>query len=444
MAPEPHTDGRVSCPECDAINAPDAKFCADCGCMLADEKAPRGRRAAAADAVEKSRARREFARIKSTVVAVRLVFLVSAVLAAVQVAMWNLVMLAVETEQLGALYVPITILVYGQLALMIVGGLLVVRAPLVWTVVGACYWTLNTAIGWWMNAGAINVATILTGFHTLLVLAFWFGVAQAARIQRLMAENPELSLERKGFDPSRRVAGGVAAKTHARRRRDRGEAWSGRLKVLGIAAGGLVVVVAAIWFLTRPPAVDSTLERFATAWRRSDVDAIQEMVARGRVREGLERRGWLPALPELGEATVRAGSTSATAKYACGEGDVTVAFERVGADWRIRAVELPPIAPAPLQPAIDAFRAAWGADGMDPLVGLFRPGSRERLGGALRRIFERRGWGERRPELDGTDPGRIRNGRVRVLFGLEHDELSVVFEYWHPQWHVVALSPPGR
>lgn len=119
MTPAGQLDDQVPCPECGALNLPDAKFCADCGCMLVKPARAEGdrparpaarRRFGTVDAVEKSRARQEFARTKSIVVTIRLVYWSCAILALLYVAMWHTA-LATTAGKLGPWYLPITVLV---------------------------------------------------------------------------------------------------------------------------------------------------------------------------------------------------------------------------------------------------------------------------------------------------------------------------------------------
>lgn len=440
----------ISCAQCGEANAEGAAFCTQCGGALAAQgAAPRRHRTRAkGDAAERSRARQEFGRIKQTVLTVRAVFWSCALLAGVQVLAWHLVAAAEELEPAGTIGLLVTALLWGQLGLVVAGGIWVLRAPLVWTVVGACYWTLNSAVMLFASGGVPRPMDLAQAF---LAVAFWFAVAQAARVQRMLAADPSLQLVRKRIDPSRRVEGGVGDEARARARQARRQAWQGRLRLLGVVAIVLVVAGFSIYRITRPPAVDATLAAFEERWRQHDVDGVCALFAAGAdgsvagaLREELEQRGWLTALPRLGEAELTDRGDVVRARWSMGEQSIDALFERQRGGWLMQRVALPPIdAPDP-DATISAFRQAWQTPGTAALVAMMRPASRERLGDTLRRLLERRDWHERRPELGAVDPGRVRSARTKVLFTIEHDELGVSLEYWHPQWYVVGVSLPRQ
>lgn len=422
-------------------------FCAQCGVKLGSVAATgqrrRSRRTATGDAAERAFARQEFGRIKSVVLTVRGVFAASAVLAVVCVLVLYRVAQVLVGEERHLVHLVMWMGI-GEFAMLTVGALLVVRAPLLWTTVAACYWTLNTLLSWWIDDFAIGSWTML---RLLLLASFWFAVGQAARVQRLMAADPTLQIVRKRLDPERRVAGGVADEARLRQRQARAQRWR-----KGVQLGGLVLLLAVgFWFvigqLSKPPAVDQSLERFAASLRTGTFDSIGDLCIDGpggqmtrSLREGLERRGWQAQALVQAAPTVEATDTHATVTYRPGENQVICHWRRDEARWRVVDIDLPPLVAPPVDSALQAFRAAWQQSGADALLAQLRPASRDRIGPALRRILENREWIERRPELGDVDMGKVRDGRARATFLLGDTELTVQFEYWHPQWHVTGLS----
>jgi len=345
----------------------------------------------------------------------------------------------------GSWRLALTVLVWGQLAVTIAGALLVTRAPLVWTTIGACWWTLDTVLNVWLGGLApMNI------FRLLLMLSFWFAVGQAARVQRLMAADPSLQIVRKRLDPDRRVEGGIADAAQSRRRAEGRRILRRRVALGGIVVVGLVAVVAVIRLATRPPTVDATVQAFAEHWTRGDIAALGELFEEGAasrranaLRDDLEQRGWKGEPPRLGEPEVSPSNGSALATFPCGDGQLSVAFrrhERIG--WKVTQVSLPSFVVPDVAPGIEAFRRAWATEGTDALVACFRPASRERLGASLVRLLEKRDWQQRRPALGDLDPGTSGRDRRKVLFAMGLDELGVTFEFWHPQWVVVGVQLP--
>ncbi|MCA8964441.1 MAG: hypothetical protein KDC48_06135 [Planctomycetes bacterium] len=438
----------VACAECGTDNPAETTFCTQCGVKLVAPRknVGRGRRRKAGDAAQRSRTRQEFGRIKQTVLTVRSIFWACAALAAGWLGLWHFFAAAEGLELTSTVGMVITVLLWGQLVLLIAGAIYVLRAPLVWTTIGACYWSLNTVVVVLAAGGMPGPMDVAQAF---VAVAFWFGVAQAARVQRFMAEDPSLQLVRKRLAPEQRVVGGVGDDVRARRKRERRSAWRGRLRVLGMAAVVLLVAGFAIYKVTRPTPVDATVQTFGKRWSLHDVDGVCSLFDTGAtgslassLREELEQRGWSAALPPLGDAQVETRGDRAVVRWPLGKSEVLTRFVRSRDVWQLDHIALPPVdAPAP-DDAVAAFVAAWEGAGTDALVDSFRPASRERVGGSLRRMLERREWHEQRPALGARDVGPVRAGRCRVLFTIEHDELRVNFEYWHPRWYVVGVALP--
>lgn len=436
-----------SCPACGKAAAPGAGFCTHCGEPL-DVPRPRRARRTGGDAAERARSRHEFGRVKSVVLTVRSVFLAGVVYAIVLVALAH----TVDAKALGGLgagaRTAVFVLVYGNLVLTSAGALLVLRAPLVWTVVGACYWTLDAALNLWLGDFALPPGLLVKMF---LTVAFWFAVGQAARVERLMAADPTLQIVRKRIRPEQRVAGGVAEQARGRLRADRRRALLGRLRLGGIVVLALVGLGFAVRALTAPPTADAVLARFTEHWQQRDVDAIAAMFDGGAesvaARDWLEaaaRRGWRAGLPATGEATNEVRDDRAVLQFALADGAMRAGFARLGQSWRLQRLELPPLVAPDVVPAIEQFRQAWAARGSDALLAMLRPESRDRLGSATVRLLERHQWGEQRPALGDFTAGPVRQGRAKVFMVLGDDEISVGFEYWHPRWWLASLTLPRQ
>lgn len=447
--PSGATPPPIPCADCGHDNPAGTTFCTQCGVKLSGMRKAAGRRRQrhTSDAAQQSRARQEFGRIKQVVLTVRTIFWACAVLAAGQLAFWHWFAAGAVLELSSAVRTAVTLLLWGQLGMLVAGAICVMRAPLLWTTIGACYWSLNTVV---MLAGG-GIPGPLDLARVFIAVAFWFGVAQAARVQRFLAEDPSLQLVRRRIAPEQRVVGGIADDARARRRHERRQAWRGRLRLLGMIAAVLLVGGFAVHWLTRPTPVDATVQEFARQWSLHDVDGLCARFEAGAtgsraqaMREELEQRGWKAALPQLGAVKVESRGDLALVRWEVGYGELLARFVRARDDWQLEQIALPPIeAPAP-EAAIAAFATAWASSGTDALVASFRPASRERLGGALARLLERREWHEQRPALGDRDVGPVRGGRCKVLFTIGHDELSVSLEYWHPHWYVVGVALPRQ
>jgi hypothetical protein len=435
-----------ACPSCGAEQPVGTKFCTACGALVAAErprptgKGRRGAAPAALDQLERAKGRREFARVKTIAFSMRALFFACAFLAVVFLLLGLLARSGAPGDERWI--VDLFLLLVGvELLLSIAGGLFVVRAPLVWTVVAASYYTLNTSLEWLLTDFEWNLRMALRSFG---VVCMWCGVAQASRLQQLMAADPSLTLRIQKVAPERQVHGGVVDQANARRRREGRAALVRRLQLVGAIVVGLALVGFAVSWLSAPPTVDASVQRFQTAWRQSGAEAVRALfpVTSARLAEDLERRGWATSRPALGTLQLEATETHAEAKYPIGDTVVRVRWQLVEGRWQAREILLPALQPTAIEPAVQAFREAWQAAGTEALVQQFRSNSRERLGPTLVRMLTKRDWHERRPPITETYPGRDGGGRQRVGFGIDGEQVDVTFEFWHPQWYVVGVSLP--
>ncbi len=434
--------GGLVCAGCGLANDTGAQFCAQCGSQLGVPRTVRRSRGeAATDAVERAHGRKQFGRIKKVVGIVRSVFGASAALAGVWLLAWHFGGTDVDED----LVVPVTVLLWSMFAITAAGALLVMRAPLPWTTVGACMWTLDAALRFaWFGTGG---STLLQAFFAV---AFWFAVAQAARVQKLMAADPSLQLVRKRIDPSRRVAGGVSEHARKSAAADRRATWGARLRLVSFVVLGCVLLGGAYHVATRPPTVDAIGAALFANWAKSDVEAIAALFGDGphgaratEFRDDVGRRGWTGALPTSSEPVTTSQGDTATATSKVAGGEIRFQFARSGNRWSIVRAVFPALVPTDLAPALEDFRRAWAAPGADELVAMFRPESRERLGGSLRRMLEKRSWNQKRPPL-GEVATRDAGTRRRADFALGDDEVGVALEFWHPRWVVVGVTLPRQ
>jgi hypothetical protein len=433
-----------ACPACAADNVRGQSFCSACGASLA---APSRSRRTRGDAAQQQQGRREFGRIKSVVLAVRSVFWVGVLLAGLSVLVWTKVQAVWPgSDTTKAL---VWALLLAELALMLAGAWLVVRAPLIWTVVAASCWTLTTVATLWLTDFAVPPTMLL---RLLVVVCFWFAVAQAARVQRLMAADPSLQIVRRRIDPARRVVGGVADDAKERRRQDGRAQRARRLRLVAAVAVGIVAAWFIIGFVQRPPAGDEAIARFAERWPNGDAAAIGADFADGghgrrgvQLGEQLARRGFhVGSMPALGEPKIERADEQVAVSWPFRAGQVRAVFLLDERRWVLADVELPPIEAGDPAPAVAAFRTAWDTPGLAALLAMLRPESRERLGGSMERLLKKRDWHERRLALGTEVVGRATAGRCRVALAVGDGEVVVQFEYWAPSWRVVSLSLPNE
>lgn len=449
-----------SCPACGASNEASARFCHACGAELAAETrtttAARERKrtkrsevaSADQDRARKSLARQEFARTRTIVASLRASYGVAALIVTVLVLVPSLL----------AGY-PIGIATGGiALAIMVPGFVLIVRQPLLWSLVIAALWTVLVAVEYVFAGGAgIGVGFAIEVF---IAIAMWAGVTQAARLQRLMQENPELTLAKRRVAPERRVAGGVAETARESRRQANRARRLGRLKLAGLALLLLVALITALVFAMRPESVEVPLERFTRHWSAAELAALVAQFDAGAVdREKLEsalaRRVWRDTRPALGAArreprgsdeVLAAFPVEASVTTQAGEIGVLLRLDAAAKRWRLVDLELPDLRVGDPEAAAAAFRSAWSADGLDALIALCNEGLQQRRA-SLERVLEKRDWLRARPAIAESGIGKpTRSGSVSIEFELEGDAgiVETGWEYWHPSWRMTRFKPPAE
>lgn len=479
----------IACNACDAFNSPKASVCIECGerlhagdAMRADPAAspPPLQRQGDADAappelpgrapkvarkhvsrrqrdpeqVERSRQRQEFGRIKNIVFTVRSIYWSGVVFAITQLLLFHLILSPAFAElEMTTMRLVCGVVLWGQLVLLFAGARLVVKKPFVWTVVGAVYWLLSTAQAFWIASLGDWLLLQDTRFFAYLtmmsfmLIAFWFAVAQARRVQRLMDENPELQLQRRRLSAEERSYGGVAEEARTRRADERRRSHAAQLRLIGVALGVLLLGGGGVWAMTRPPAPEDAAAAFEAGWSEKDFDQVFALCEGGkagrladRMRESLEQRGWHESPPELSEVDVQQDGERAATVFVCEGGQLLLLWQLDESQWQVRSVTFPELDVGSAGAGVVQFREAWQTPGMDALRAMVRAED-SRVGTGIRNILDRRGWLEKRPPLGDVDIGSVRSrGRATSTFELEDVELRITLQYWHPGWKITGFS----
>ncbi|MGK0154284.1 MAG: hypothetical protein ACI9SE_001235 [Neolewinella sp.] len=404
--------------------------------------------------VERSRQRQEFGRIKNIVFTVRSVYWSGVLFAVTQLLLYHLILLPAFVEQeLMALAVIVGVISWGQLALLIAGAKLVMGKPYVWTIVGAAYWSLGTAQAFWIASladWALLQDTRFVAYLTMMafmLVAFWFAVAQAKRVQRLMDSNPDLQLQRKRLDPEERSTGGIAEEASARRGKERSRSHAMQFRLIMVAVGVLLLGSGGVWAMTRPPSPAGAAATFQELWTAGDLDQIYLLCIGGKsgatgstLREGMQQRGWERQPPKLDDVVVDGSEKRATSLFSCDAGELGVLWRLSDRGWRISSTSLPDLVVGDVNEGVAAFRKAWASSGSDALMAMIRTED-YRIETGVSNILKGREWVESRPALGDVDVGEVRSrGRVTTTFALGEKELRITLRYWHPGWKIAGLS----
>jgi hypothetical protein len=111
----------------------------------------------------------------------------------------------------------------------------------------------------------------------------------------------------------------------------------------------------------------------------------------------------------------------------------------------------PPPPPPPFTGRPFEFQRAWNHGSLDDVAAFLAPGDRDRRMTKIRRILDRRGWGEKRPQLGAPVEEELRRG-IQTTFPLQGYEEGVAFKvYWQAfevngvtQWWWMKTKWPSR
>lgn len=415
---------------------------------------PKGGRRSRASAAEPDRAEaqlalREFNRSRELIGHLRLVYWLGAVLMALLLVP-GLVQRddAPDGSDEGGARWLWTLFFGVGLVLMVVGALRVRAQPLLWTVVIACLWSVYAVI----VAGIYVYLGVFPGpmdlMTILFVAVFWFAVARAARLERIMREHPEFQVDRRRVKEAS-VSDGVVVRARDKRQREKKSVLMGRLRIIGIAVLVAAVAVFAYRVSTAPPTLNQAIESFRGAWDRAGADGVLGAFDKGdrdEVRSRLERRGWLQTRPELGAvgedaATAVKFPVAGSATTVPGTVIVNFAFDERLRRWQIFGINLPDLLTPKAESAIAEFESAWTKEGIDEIVNLFTPGMQAKRP-TLERLFESKGWLTRRPKIEDSSVTRSDSNSLRVRFETEDGTIETRWENHYPQWRMNSIRPP--
>ncbi|MCB9896435.1 MAG: zinc ribbon domain-containing protein [Planctomycetes bacterium] len=339
-------DAMVACPECSALNPPDAARCVECGRALGESS--RAAKPGALDESERERLRErlsaasEMGTLRSDLRALRLLF-----------GLWALPLLALGAMLLFAASAEGD----GSRLLLIVGCVYLLLGV---TSIVAAVRIFHQPFGWSLGLAILQVAAHLAGrpvdqwlmpsYGLFLAVGQVFITWSAWRVRQLAREHPDLwnALEHhRARDAFReRVGEGGTARQRARRRR--------RVPgpVLAATVGAIVIGAAGILLwkqqATAPDSVDESRARFEASWNAGDLDRValefdaprRERMLRS-TRTLVDRQGW-DALPALGARRVeREDETLHVCAYDVGGRTLRAHWSWRETHWVLAGLEFP-------------------------------------------------------------------------------------------------------
>ena len=178
----------IACRKCKTINESDSSFCEHCGEALGEHS---GESTSGQESeVDLRLAKIELGHLKKSISAVRILFIVYTVGTGIILALCALVALAFPgPEALILLGVSA-----GIFATALLGAFRVSNEPFFWSIALAAFSTIFAIMI--MVSGAL---ISFIGFISITsTLGLWVCVSRAARIQKLLNEHPDLTLDKRG------------------------------------------------------------------------------------------------------------------------------------------------------------------------------------------------------------------------------------------------------
>lgn len=391
---------QAKCPLCGARNAAEARFCSSCDGVLAPEapKAPdeHDEEAHALSVRARQDATAELRRGHRWIGAITWLYRLGAL--ALGLATAGAIVALARTEvplQQGVLVVGLLTLLT---VLLLMGALVILFRPFVWTLVVA---SLTTVVAIVHLVGPNPLGLALPAAATLAAL-LWAALIPTLHFRRLVSAHlDQFILYHSSLRTRRLLATHAAEERHDRllavMRNAGRHAWKlsatiGGIFVLASAFGTRIVLTS-----VRPQDPIVVFDAFEAAWNGGDLDSIGAMYpaeARAAKTEWLtgmvESHDWQAAMPNLADRTVAEKSNGKWVEYQ--SGDVSIRANWMLEEdlmWYLVRIEMPI---PPLEPVLAKFREAWERSDTDAICLYFPPDHQERMRASIEKSSERRGW----------------------------------------------------
>ncbi len=387
------------------------------------------------------RARREFAKVKKIIPTLMALYLISAVGSAILLVLISFAAVAIDIPTY------LTLAAFANLTVNLGAAIRVRKKPHVWALLSAVIATvlvISDMVG--------RDGSFFTFFIDLFWAAcFWAAVGYASRYEKVLARYPELA---KG-----RIARARPGRDRQGARRRRKPARSGVPE--GAVFGGVLLAGLLLGFVFHSTSVkikspNHLAECIREEWSAGDLDGLASHVASDRrdpflrkLKKGLTRRGWQDRRPALGEPIVdlsglTAGRLSITFPIR-NEAPLETRWRLEGTKWTLHDMDLPSVqVKVPLDGVVDQFIVTWNGGDAADIAALSPPDKVDRQAKALRKIFRRRGWEERRPTVERPRIVAPRDGRATVVFDLEDDSLTTKWRFDGSAWRLSGIRFPKR
>jgi hypothetical protein len=183
--------------------------------------------------------------------------------------------------------------------------------------------------------------------------------------------------------------------------------WISALLVVVLGGGGYIV-----WAASRPVAdIQATTAELVSAWQAADLDLLagfhhptRRAEFRKRLQVIADHRGWQSGFPQVGDqsAKVSEGTTEdpdlglSSLSFDGGWAEFNWQYEPARNCWYIYGFDL---APPPLAPRAEDFRATWGSSSPEAMAPFFREEYRDKWVDLFQRKARQDEWASGWPEL---------------------------------------------
>lgn len=429
-------EGTVTCGACQLVQPAGTIACAECGAELAD-----------ADEAWRSEANRELVQAYGWIAAVAWLYRLGALAYAIATLFAILALARTDVpERAGVLVVGLTTTLS---VLMLMGAMLILFEPVLWTVAIALVATFVSVVH---LVGPDPLGIAFLGSAAWAVVA-WAALAPTLRFRRLVAHHKDRYILHHASARTRRaLRGRTPVQRHERllgaMRRAGRRAWK-------VSAGAAAVILLTSALATslvvarlRPPLFSEAVARFEAAWNAGDLATVSQLfdpavrATHGRRLEGwVDGHGWTGAPPALADGQQRNAGDRVWIDYPLDGFTLSASWHLKDRRWSLIDVELP--VPA-FEPTRERFLAAWRGSDPEALAQFFSPENRAIMRDSIETSARRRGWNEFPGVLD-TRVTDETGGDVELVLVLERGKVTTA---WHLRddgsWHLNRLEMPRR
>jgi len=291
----------VTCPKCKAYHSKkQIQFCDECGHSLGKEAASK----TVTDKVEHGLATKKIRNALALMGHVRIFFIIGAIIYGGFFIIALLAAIHIQNRETGFMAIAATFITSVICALMILGAWKIYVYPFVFSLLLACFSTIELL----PFLGSINLILII---KTVMVLLAWAAVVAAANMRKQLKKLPQMYISKRGKLCTHRDTEGKISKRLAQKADVSRKKRNMILMAIGIGVVAVIIIYVLILEISKPGPIIETADSFIREWNiKRDPESAASKIAlffdkksHEKMSRQLGRRfkkfGWLKQRPTL-------------------------------------------------------------------------------------------------------------------------------------------------